>query len=139
VVAPNPHTEWIAEFSFTAGGKGYMGGEGLAFWYTKDSMTEGPILVSIIFTFKGSKDHFTGIGLLFNTADQDEHRYTPVIHAVQNDGKQEFQFLHESEYEHLSMGSCFRDYRNTPGVVWVRVTYHKQKLEVFSRVNCEIG
>jgi hypothetical protein len=122
IAAPNPHSDWIAEFSFTASGKGYMGGEGLAFWYTKDAMVEGPIL--------GSKDHFTGLGLLFNTADQEEHRFTPVIHAVQNDGTQEFKFLHETEYEHRSLGSCFRDYRNTPGVVWVRVTYHKQELEV---------
>ncbi|KAJ3390196.1 Dynamin-like GTPase that mediates homotypic ER fusion [Lobulomyces angularis] len=117
---PNTHKNWEIEFSFTAFGRGYMGGKGLAFWYTKDRMIEGPIY--------GGKDLWTGFGLFFDTSNQEDQRFTPIIYGVLNDGRKEIE--HAKDIPTFSLGTCFRDYRNTAGHVWVRVIYHNSILKV---------
>lgn len=42
-----------------------MGGEGLAFWYTKKPLGLGPMY--------GSEDKWEGMGIFFDTADQLEN------------------------------------------------------------------
>ncbi|KAJ3224344.1 Dynamin-like GTPase that mediates homotypic ER fusion [Clydaea vesicula] len=133
---PNTHKNWEIEFSFTAFGRGYMGGKGLAFWYTKDRMIEGPIY--------GGKDLWTGFGLFFDTSNQEDQRFTPIIYGITklfflilklilkkgvlNDGRKEIE--HAKDIPTFSLGTCFRDYRNTAGHVWVRVIYHNSILKV---------
>ncbi|KAJ3089783.1 hypothetical protein HK102_005510 [Quaeritorhiza haematococci] len=116
----NTHKEWEVEFSFTAFGRSYMGGQGLAFWYTKERMEEGPVY--------GNRDFWNGLGILFDTADATENRYTPYIYGVLNDGSKTLK--DQRNYIHHAFGGCFRDYRNTPGPVWIRVVYAKQQLKV---------
>jgi len=60
----NPHKEWQVEFSFRVSGRGYSGGEGLAFWYTKERGIAGDIY--------GSKDAWTGLAVFFDTSDMHE-------------------------------------------------------------------
>ncbi|KAI8815562.1 concanavalin A-like lectin/glucanase domain-containing protein [Fimicolochytrium jonesii] len=119
-VKPNPHPEWQVEFSFHIYGRGYMGGEGMAFWYTKQPMDIGP--------FYGGKDKFEGLGIIFDTADQHESRYTPYIYAVLNNGHEDL--LQQRNYAQHALAGCFRDYRNTPAAVWARVTYANQTVRV---------
>jgi hypothetical protein len=57
----NTHKEWMVELSFRISGSYYVGGRGIAFWYTKDRSEEGPVL--------GSKDQWNGLGIMFETAD----------------------------------------------------------------------
>ncbi|KAJ3024260.1 hypothetical protein HKX48_003085 [Thoreauomyces humboldtii] len=118
--APNPHKEWQVEFSFSVYGRGYMGGEGLAFWYTKDKMPIGPMY--------GSGDKWNGLAVVFDTGDQQENRYTPYIYGQMNTGSEEM--AHRRDYLTTSMAGCFRDYRNTPAPVWARITYANQTLRV---------
>jgi hypothetical protein len=78
---PNPHSAWQVsavigfkvpdpptvfdcsqvEFSFTAYGRNYIGGEGLALWYTKERGDAGDVL--------GFRDYWNGLGVLCDTAD----------------------------------------------------------------------
>ncbi|KAI8907099.1 legume-like lectin family-domain-containing protein [Powellomyces hirtus] len=118
---PNPHKEWQVEFSFSVFGRGYMGGEGLAFWYTKEKGTTGPMY--------GSKDKWDGLAILFDTGDQQENRYTPYVYGQMNDGSE---LAHRKDYVTTAMAGCFRDYRNTPAPVWARVTYanHTVRLDL---------
>ncbi|KAG5461982.1 MAG: legume-like lectin family-domain-containing protein, partial [Olpidium bornovanus] len=117
---PNKHPEWEVEFSFRASGRGTAGGEGLAFWYTKDRGQEGPIF--------GSKDKWDGVGIFFDTYDEKAKRNSPLVYSVINDGNKEL--AKSSNADQLKLGSCWRDYRNPVGPVWVRVSYYGKRLAV---------
>lgn len=58
---PNGYKDWEVEFSFKAHGQSYLGGKGLAFWYTKERAVEGPIF--------GNKDQWDGLGVFMDTSD----------------------------------------------------------------------
>ena len=58
---PNPHKEWEVELSFKITGNFYVGGRGIAFWYTKERAEEGPIF--------GNKDKWDGLVIMFETVD----------------------------------------------------------------------
>ncbi|KAJ3288434.1 hypothetical protein HDU76_007670, partial [Blyttiomyces sp. JEL0837] len=98
---------------------GYVGGDGFVFWYAKDT-EEGP--------FYGAKDNWKGLALIFDTSDVVENRYTPYIYGVLNDGSKTM--AGNPNYLKESLGGCFRDYRNAPHPVWVRVTYANNTLRV---------
>lgn len=116
----NPHKEWQLHFSFSVFGRNQIGGEGLALWYTKDKEQSGPIY--------GSMDKWNGLGIFFDTADQRENRVSPLVYGVLNDGH--YVMDGRGDYMSNSMGSCFRDYRNTPSPVWGRLTYANRTLRL---------
>ena len=60
---PNPYQNWEVEIWFSVSGRGKWGGEGFAFWYTKDHAREGPVL--------GNQDQWTGLAVIFDTYDND--------------------------------------------------------------------
>ncbi|KAJ3212596.1 Protein ERGIC-53-like [Dinochytrium kinnereticum] len=95
---PNPHREWQVEFSFSAFGRAYAGGDGLAFWYAKDPGLEGPVY--------GVADKWTGLGLFFDTAEVNENRFTPYLFAIVNDGRVEIHNRHDVLLH--AIGGCFR-------------------------------
>ena len=51
----------MIELSFRISGNYYLGGRGLAFWYTKDRGQDGPVF--------GNKDQWNGLGIMFETTD----------------------------------------------------------------------
>ncbi|KAF9952096.1 hypothetical protein BGZ65_005514 [Modicella reniformis] len=114
----NEFEEWEVEFSFKAHGQSYLGGKGLAFWYTKDRAVEGPIF--------GSKNQWTGLGVFMDTSDPANQRVTPVIYGIMNDGTRSFPKKPTAN----SFGGCLRDYKNSPVPVVVRVSYFGKTLKV---------
>ncbi|KAJ3206615.1 Protein ERGIC-53-like [Entophlyctis luteolus] len=116
----NNKAEWQVHFAFKVGGGAYAGGNGLALWYTKERNVKGPLM--------GSKDAWTGLGLVFSTSAREENRYTPLIYAVVNDGTKEI--VGKPLPADAMAGSCFRNYRNSQVPVWVRVTYKNRQLRV---------
>ncbi|KAI8814579.1 concanavalin A-like lectin/glucanase domain-containing protein [Cladochytrium replicatum] len=116
----NPHKEWIAEFTINVFGRGQLGGAGIAFWYTKERMEAGPIF--------GNRDQWHGLAIMFDTGSEEENRYIPYIYASLNDGTKKF----EGSNDHIreSLGGCFRDYRNNPSPVHVRVAYMHRVIQV---------
>ena len=60
---PNKYANWEVDFSFRVGGRNKIGGDGLAFWYAKDPGIIGPAF--------GSKDTWDGLGVIFDTYDND--------------------------------------------------------------------
>ena len=89
-----------------------QGGNGVAFWFTTGKEKSGPVF--------GNDDAFDGLLVAFDTADVANERYSPIITASLNDGKK----------SQKKVGSCFRDFRNTPGPVWARISYRNKKLVV---------
>lgn len=61
---PNPYKEWQAIFSFNVNGRGYYGGDGFAFWLTKERGEIGPVY--------GSRDMWQGPVIVFH---RDERNY----------------------------------------------------------------
>ncbi|KAL1921248.1 uncharacterized protein VTP21DRAFT_10964 [Calcarisporiella thermophila] len=120
---PNPYPEWEAEFAFRITPRHANGGDGIAFWYTRERMQEGPIF--------GSGPKWTGLGIFFDSGakskDQAEER-NPVIRAAMNNGVQAFS---SEEIPARELASCFRELRAPKSVVYARITYHaNQTLQV---------
>ncbi|KAF9183535.1 hypothetical protein BGZ51_003990 [Haplosporangium sp. Z 767] len=116
--SPNVHKEWEVEFSFKAFGQSYIGGKGLAFWYTEERAVDGPVF--------GSKDKWKGLGVFLDTSDPANQRTHPAIYGFMNDGTTPF----PSNPTLQSFSGCLRDYKNSPVPVVVRVSYIGQTLTV---------
>lgn len=78
---PNPHDEWMAEFSFSVTGKNYFGGKGFAFWYTKDG---GP-KTEALGEFMGHKAVWDGLAVVFDTSDMGENVSLFVISIIKSE------------------------------------------------------
>ncbi|ORY05648.1 the carbohydrate recognition domain of complex with Mcfd2 [Basidiobolus meristosporus CBS 931.73] len=115
---PNPYKQWEVEFSFTITGRGYTGGNGLAFWYTKESAQSGPIY--------GSRDQWDGLAIFFDTFDPKANRYTPFVSAFLNDGALKISQI--SEKNSKMFAGCHKDYRNSKGPVYAKLSYYDYTL-----------
>lgn len=58
---PNPYDEWQIHMAFKVSGSHMHGGRGMAFWYTKEPMPDGPIF--------GARDQWDGLGLWLDSAN----------------------------------------------------------------------
>ncbi|ORX46811.1 hypothetical protein DM01DRAFT_1339460 [Hesseltinella vesiculosa] len=114
---PNEHDEWQVDMKMSIAGSQVHGGRGLAFWYTKDRMEEGPIF--------GSKDAWDGLSIWFDSANPKTH--TPTIMAFLNDGHAQFASAGIDPSKRL-FGECKVDYRNTFMPALVRITYRDNTL-----------
>lgn len=67
---------------FRISGRGRVGADGLAIWYTEDRMVEGPVF--------GNQDNWKGLGLFFDSFDNDGQHNNPIIIAMTNDGTKSY-------------------------------------------------
>ena len=74
---------WEVDLVFRITGRGRIGADGLAFWYT----SEKGIYNGTVF---GSSDKWNGLGIFFDSFDNDNKHNNPYITAVLNDGTQVF-------------------------------------------------
>ena len=99
-VKPNPHKEWMVEFSFSVYGRHALGGEGFALFYTKelgDYSTLKP-------DFYGRSSSFQGVAIVFDASDAANNRFNPFIYAI--------------------------EYRNAPSPVFGKLIYKDNILKV---------
>ncbi|CAG8526375.1 1639_t:CDS:10, partial [Acaulospora morrowiae] len=116
----NPHKEWEVEMSFRISGNYYLGGRGITFWYTKERAKEGPVY--------GSSDKWTGLAIMFETADHKKNREHPFIMAHLNDGNTVYNELANPQERMLA--GCYRLFRNTPSPVFARISYFNNTLKL---------
>ncbi|KAI9141362.1 legume-like lectin family-domain-containing protein [Paraphysoderma sedebokerense] len=117
----NKYKEWEIEFSFHIYGRNPVGGNGLAFWYTKNQVKLGNVF--------GANDHWNGLGLFFDTYDPTGNRNMPYIMAIVNDGSKGFNDL-KGQSSSVA-GACYRAVRNALDAVYVKVSYTSdEKLSV---------
>lgn len=114
---------WQTIFAFRANGE-RIGGNGLAFWYTKDGHRTGTIF--------GGPDKFDGLGLFFDTFDEETKTETvPMVVGMLGDGQTSFRSTEEvTAKNNMVIGSCFKSIRNTEAPVYVRVTYFNRHVRV---------
>lgn len=114
------HEHWQVEVHFRVSGRGRVGADGLAVWYTSSKGQEGPVF--------GSNDKWNGLGVFFDSFDNDNQHNNPYIMAMVNDGTKEYD--HEADGSNQQLGGCLRDFRNRPYPVKVRIEYYKKALTI---------
>jgi len=111
---------WEVELVFRVTGRGRIGADGLAFWYTEDRAKEGPVF--------GSMDQWRGLGLFFDSFDNDNKHNNPYIMAMPNDGTKLYD--HQNDGSTQQIAGCLRDFRNKPFPVRAKIQYYKNILQV---------
>ncbi|XP_029430791.1 protein ERGIC-53-like isoform X2 [Rhinatrema bivittatum] len=91
-----------------------------AVWYTQQRGTTGPVY--------GAADFWDGVGIFFDTFDNDTHRNNPIILVIGNNGK--LIYDHPNDGASQALGSCIHNFRNTPHPFRARITYYKRTLSV---------
>ncbi|XP_032525317.1 protein ERGIC-53 isoform X1 [Danaus plexippus] len=113
---------WEVDIMFKVTGRGRIGADGLAFWYvTKRGEYTGEVF--------GSSDRWNGLGIIFDSFDNDNKHNNPYIMAVLNDGTKSFD--HKSDGSSQLLSGCLRDFRNKPFPTRARIEYYANTLTVY--------
>lgn len=117
-----PLGEWQVHLKVRLRGASKVGGEGLAFWYTKDGHAPGPVF--------GAPDRWTGVGVLLDTFDDDARGNNPAIMGILNDGTIAYDARQDGEGQYF--GGCLRNIRNLPDNIplHLRLTYMQGTFKV---------
>ncbi|KAK2945504.1 putative ERGIC-53 like protein [Blattamonas nauphoetae] len=119
---PSFQSEWEATFSIKISGSGRVGGEGMAFWYTQQPLSEGPVY--------GAADKWTGLSVILDVYDNDNKRNNPYILAMMNDGTKVYD--HDNDGITQELAGCICEFRNSKSPAHFRVIYSNRTLSVFS-------
>uniref|UniRef100_A0AAQ5YXZ0 L-type lectin-like domain-containing protein n=1 Tax=Amphiprion ocellaris TaxID=80972 RepID=A0AAQ5YXZ0_AMPOC len=111
---------WEAEVTFRVSGRGRMGADGLAVWFTSTQGLDGPVY--------GAADQWNGVGVFFDSFDNDGKKNNPAIIVVGNNGN--LVYDHQNDGTTQALGTCLRDFRNKPYPIRAKITYYKQTLTV---------
>ncbi|XP_068430188.1 protein ERGIC-53 [Clinocottus analis] len=111
---------WEAEVTFRVSGRGRMGADGLAVWFTTDQGLDGPVY--------GAADQWNGVGIFFDSFDNDGKKNNPSIVVVGNNGK--LVYDHQNDGTTQALGTCLRDFRNKPYPIRAKITYYRKTLTV---------
>ncbi|XP_068107364.1 protein ERGIC-53 [Hyperolius riggenbachi] len=111
---------WEVEVTFRVTGRGRIGADGLAIWYTAGQGLDGNVF--------GAADMWNGIGIFFDSFDNDAKKNNPMILVVGNNGK--LMYDHQNDGASQALASCLRDFRNKPYPVRAKITYYKKTLTV---------
>ncbi|XP_053706615.1 protein ERGIC-53 [Synchiropus splendidus] len=111
---------WEAEVTFRVSGRGRMGADGLAVWFTAEQGLDGPVY--------GAADKWNGVGIFFDSFDNDGKKNNPAIIVVGNNGQ--LVYDHQNDGSTQALGTCLRDFRNKPYPVRAKITYYQKTLTV---------
>jgi mannose-binding lectin 1 len=117
----NAHEHWEIEVVFRVSGRGRIGADGLAVWFTEDRAQEGPVF--------GNSDNWKGLGVFFDSFDNDGLHNNPYILAMINDGSKSYD--HETDGATQQIGGCLKDFRNKPFPIRAKIEYYKKALTIF--------
>ncbi|KAL1501520.1 hypothetical protein ABEB36_006826 [Hypothenemus hampei] len=116
---PLSFDNWEADIAFRISGRGRIGADGMAFWYTQNKGSyDGDVF--------GSSDRWNGLGIFFDSFDNDNKHNNPYIYAVLNDGTKLFD--HHNDGTTQQLAGCLRDFRNKPFPTRAKVNYHNNIL-----------
>ncbi|XP_031787403.1 protein ERGIC-53 [Nasonia vitripennis] len=110
---------WEIDLVFRITGRGRIGADGLAFWYTSSKGAYNG-------TVFGSSDQWNGLGIFFDSFDNDNKHNNPYIMAVLNDGTKVFDHANDGGSQILA--GCLRDFRNKPFATRAKIEYYKNTL-----------
>jgi mannose-binding lectin 1 len=73
-------------------------------------------------------DRWNGLGIFFDSFDNDNKHNNPYIMAMTNDGTKNFD--HQNDGSTQQLAGCLRDFRNKPFPVRAKIEYFKNTLTV---------
>ncbi|KAM6392193.1 protein ERGIC-53 isoform 2-T2 [Rhynochetos jubatus] len=111
---------WELEIAFRITGRGRLGADGLAVWFTEEQGLDGPVF--------GAADQWKGVGIFFDSFDNDGKKNNPSVSVIPNDGR--LAYDHQNDGSTQASASCQRDFRNKPYPVRLKITYYQQTLTV---------
>ncbi|XP_070599600.1 protein ERGIC-53 [Erythrolamprus reginae] len=111
---------WEIEVTFRVTGRGRVGADGLAVWYTEGQGLDGPVF--------GAADNWNGVGIFFDSFDNDAKKNNPAVIVVGNNGK--LNYDHQNDGSTQALASCQRDFRNKPYPVRAKVIYYQKTLSI---------
>ncbi|XP_076991443.1 protein ERGIC-53 [Tamandua tetradactyla] len=111
---------WEVEVTFRVTGRGRIGADGLAIWYTENQGLDGPVF--------GSADMWNGVGIFFDSFDNDGKKNNPAIVIIGNNGQ--IHYDHQNDGANQALASCQRDFRNKPYPVRAKIIYYRKTLTV---------
>lgn len=76
----------------------------------------------------GAGDQWRGLGVFFDSFDNDGKGNNPYIMAMLNDGTK--QYDHQTDGSNQQLAGCLRDFRNKPFPVRAKIEYYKNVLTV---------
>eukprot|EP00164_Ancoracysta_twista_P000316 GFYU01000439.1.p1 GENE.GFYU01000439.1~~GFYU01000439.1.p1 ORF type:complete len:588 (-),score=188.10 GFYU01000439.1:95-1858(-) len=109
---------WQIVMEFKVAGPENPGADGLAMWYVDEPAANGPVF--------GMADQFVGLGVFFDTYDNDERNNNPYVLAMVNDGT--IKYDHENDGLPNKLAGCIADFRNRDKPSVVRLTYENRSL-----------
>lgn len=112
-----PNFEITVEFQIDGSASSHHPyGDGMALWLTEDRAEVGPIF--------GSKDYFTGVGIMFDTFANARHPYTfPRIIVTKLNGVERYHIERDGAGQELY--GCSIDIRRAPVATRARLTHVK--------------
>uniref|UniRef100_A0A336MAH6 CSON014351 protein n=1 Tax=Culicoides sonorensis TaxID=179676 RepID=A0A336MAH6_CULSO len=113
---------WDIVVSFKVHGKGKeLFGDGMAIWYAKDRLTDGPVF--------GSKDYFSGLAIILDTYSNHNgphnHQH-PYISAMVNNGS--LTYDHDRDGTLTQLSGCEGKFRNFDYETRIRIKYENDVL-----------
>ncbi|KAJ3439894.1 vesicular mannose-binding lectin [Anaeramoeba flamelloides] len=118
----NSFKSWEAEIHFKITGHSKMGAEGFAFWYTKERLQTGPVF--------GNKNKFDGLGVFFDSFDNNGNKDNPFIQVMLGNGKIEYEHIKDGST--TSLGQCPAQFRNTKEPAKVKIIYQNDELTILT-------
>ncbi|XP_005992439.1 vesicular integral-membrane protein VIP36 isoform X1 [Latimeria chalumnae] len=114
--------ELHVQFKVHGLGKKNLHGDGLAIWYTKERLENGPVF--------GNKDNFHGLAIFIDTYPNDEasDRSFPYISAMVNNGS--LMYDHSKDGRPTELSGCSADLRNRDHDTYLAIRYSKGRLTI---------
>nr|CAG4712260.1 unnamed protein product [Naegleria fowleri] len=114
---------WQVEIDFLIHNTHSPGADGLAFWYAREPMKTG--------TLMGYTESFDGLGILFDTYDNNMDGDNPAVIAIMNHGGP-MKLDVDNDFRANQLDRCRADFRNpTHGRTTARITYQNRMLSVY--------
>lgn len=132
---PSYLSQWEATVTMRVHSRRNPGADGLAVWYVEKPLKYDP----------NNKEHtsnpnlwgnsvdFKGIGIVFDTYDNDGQRDNPVVSVIQGTGDAKQKWEIENDLLNQAKMRCVYEFRNTPKGenVKARILYADKTLQVF--------
>ncbi|CAF2899800.1 unnamed protein product [Rotaria sp. Silwood2] len=113
--------DWLLDVKLRVTGRGRLGADGMAIWFTENPGVEGSVF--------GSNDQWNGLGIFLDSFDNDALQNNPIIAVMVNDGTKSYDHQHDGSSQ--IQGSCIRDFRNKPLPIRLKIEYINQGLTIY--------
>ncbi|EFA84523.1 Putative chemotaxis protein [Heterostelium album PN500] len=120
---PLEFPSWEIVVEFRIHGNGRIGADGLALWYIDPSHSE-----SRDTSVFGNRNMWKGLGIFFDTFDNDGNGDNPLVSVVYNDGTQFFDTAKDGG--NMKLGGCTNKFRNVHKNTRAKIKYFNGALSI---------